>query len=70
MPRASADFLLAERRLALDLSAGFFLFGAVLNRFLASYAALNSFTQLVVKSKQREGIWKQWPILAGEQPIL
>lgn len=50
--------------------SGGYLFGAVLNRFLASYAALNSFTQLIIKSKQREGIWKQWEPMAGEGILL
>ncbi|HEU4766451.1 MAG TPA: type VI secretion system baseplate subunit TssF [Pyrinomonadaceae bacterium] len=50
--------------------SGGYLFGAVLNRFLASYAALNSFTQLIIKSKQREGIWKQWEPMAGEAILL
>lgn len=50
--------------------SGAFLFGAVLNRFLASYAAMNSFTQLVIKSKQREGIWKKWEPMAGEAILL
>jgi type VI secretion system protein ImpG len=50
--------------------SGGYLFGAVLNRFLASYAAINSFTQLVIKSKQREGIWKKWEPMAGETILL
>ncbi len=50
--------------------SGGFLFGAVLNRFLASYAAINSFTQLVIRSKQREGVWKQWEPMAGETVLL
>jgi len=50
--------------------SGGFLFGAVLNRFLASYAAINSFTQLILKSKQREGIWKKWEPMAGEAALL
>ena len=50
--------------------SGAFLFGAVLNSFLASYASVNSFTQLIIKSKQREGIWKQWKPMAGEEVIL
>ena len=49
---------------------GAFLFGAVLNSFLASYAAVNSFTQLIVKSKQREGIWKDWKPRTGAGPML
>ena len=50
--------------------SGGYLFGAVLNRFLASYAAINSFTQVVIKSKQREGIWKKWEPMAGESILL
>ena len=50
--------------------SGAFLFACVLNSFFASYAAMNSFTQLVVKSKQREGIWKQWRPMTGEQIVL
>ncbi|HEX6043055.1 MAG TPA: type VI secretion system baseplate subunit TssF [Pyrinomonadaceae bacterium] len=50
--------------------SGGFLFGAVLNRFLASYAAVNSFTQLIIKSKQREGVWKKWEPMAGETVLL
>ncbi len=50
--------------------SGGFLFGAVLNRFLASYAAVNSFTQLVIKSRQREGTWKKWEPMAGEAILL
>lgn len=50
--------------------SGGFLFGSVLNRFLASYAAINSFTQLIIKSKQREGVWKTWEPMAGETVLL
>ncbi|HYJ88205.1 MAG TPA: type VI secretion system baseplate subunit TssF [Pyrinomonadaceae bacterium] len=50
--------------------SGAFLFSAVLNGFLASHASVNSFTQLIVKSKQREGIWKTWDPMPGEQVIL
>jgi type VI secretion system protein ImpG len=50
--------------------SGGFLFSAVLNRFLASYASINSFTQLVIKSKQREGIWKTWEPMSGEAVLL
>jgi type VI secretion system protein ImpG len=47
-----------------------FLLGVVLNSFFALYASVNSFTQLVIKSKRREGIWKQWPPMAGEKIVL
>jgi len=49
---------------------GAFLFGAVLNRFFALYASVNSFTELVMTSMQREGEWKRWTPLAGTQPVL
>lgn len=49
---------------------GAFLFSAVLNSFLASYAAVNSFTQLIVKSKQPEGIYKEWKPMAGTAVML
>ena len=47
-----------------------FLMASVLNRYFALYTSINSFTQLVAKSAQREGIWKQWPPMVGEQFIL
>ncbi|HYW69405.1 MAG TPA: type VI secretion system baseplate subunit TssF, partial [Pyrinomonadaceae bacterium] len=50
--------------------SGAFLFACVLNSFFASYAAMNSFTQLALKSKQREGIWKPWRPMTGEQIVL
>jgi len=49
---------------------GIYLFAAVLERFFALYASLNSFSQLVVRSRQREGIVKKWPPRAGEMPLL
>jgi type VI secretion system protein ImpG len=50
--------------------SGAFLFGAVLNRFFASYASVNSFTQLIIESKQREGTWWEWKPMAGELVIM
>jgi type VI secretion system protein ImpG len=50
--------------------SGAFLFSAVLNSFLASYASVNSFTHLLVKSKQKEGYLKKWKPMAGEEVIL
>jgi type VI secretion system protein ImpG len=54
----------------LYVGSGSFLLAAVLNRFLPLYASVNSFTQLIIKSKQREGIWKRWEPAAGEQIVL
>ncbi len=47
-----------------------FLFASVLNNFFSLYTSVNSFTRLVIKSKQRKGDWKKWPHQAGEQIVL
>lgn len=49
-----------------------FLLASVLNHFLALYASVNSFTELVLVAEgdQREGPWKRWQPMAGEQIIL
>jgi type VI secretion system protein ImpG len=47
-----------------------FLLGAVLSRFFPLYAAVDSFTQLVTTSRQRDGTWTTWPPLCGETPVL
>jgi type VI secretion system protein ImpG len=49
---------------------GVFLFTAVLERFLALYASLNSFTQLVVKTRQRREVLKEWPPRAGQAILM
>ncbi|WP_376965014.1 type VI secretion system baseplate subunit TssF [Azospirillum sp. A26] len=45
-------------------------FGGVLSRFLGLYVNVNAFAQLRLRSVQRGGIWKTWPRLAGNQPVL
>ena len=60
--------LLFDEELYVGSSA--FLFASVLNRFFALYASVNSFTQLAIQSKQREGEWKRWQPIAGEQIVL
>jgi type VI secretion system protein ImpG len=47
-----------------------FLFAAVLERFLGLYTAINSFTQLTAKTRQRRGELKPWPPRSGEQILL
>jgi type VI secretion system protein ImpG len=46
------------------------LFSAVLERFLGLYVNMNSFSELVVKVRQREGELKRWPPRAGVQLLL
>jgi type VI secretion system protein ImpG len=52
------------------VGSGVFLFASVLERFLGLYASVNSFNQLVAKSKQREGFLKRWAPRTGEQILL
>ena len=47
-----------------------YLLSAVLDRFFSLYAGANAFTELVVSSKQRDGVWKRWPARAGEAFVL
>lgn len=51
-------------------SGNLFLFASVLERFLALYSNINSFTQAVATSNRRQGIMHQWPARAGMQNIL
>jgi type VI secretion system protein ImpG len=52
------------------VGSGVFLFAAVLEKFLGLYTSLNSFTQLIAKTRQREEALKRWPPRAGEQILL
>lgn len=52
------------------VGSGMFLFACVLERFLGLYASLNSFNQMVLRTEQREGDVKQFPVRAGEQDVL
>jgi type VI secretion system protein ImpG len=49
---------------------GVFLFATVIERFLALYTSINSFTQFVATTRQREGILKRWTPRAGEKTLL
>ena len=63
-----------EAQLELDESkftgTGVFLFACVLERFLGLYTSINSFTQTIVRVRQREGVMKRWPPRAGEMQVL
>lgn len=48
---------------------GVFLFASVLDRFLARYVTLNSFTQTSLRTEQRGHLYK-WPIKKGMRTIL
>ena len=49
---------------------GVYLFAAVIDRFLGLYASLNSFSQLVIKTRQRRAVLKQWPPRAGQTILM
>ncbi|MEX2138948.1 MAG: type VI secretion system baseplate subunit TssF [Pirellulales bacterium] len=54
------------------LGSGAFLFASALDRFLGLYTSINSFSKLVVTTRQREAqgeIWR-WPLRTGEQVLL
>jgi type VI secretion system protein ImpG len=52
------------------VGGGVYLFAAVLERFLSSYASLNSFTQLAVRTKQRKELLREWAPRAGQQILV
>ena len=49
---------------------GMFLFASVLERFLALYASMNSFTQLAAWSRQRKRVVREWAPRAGAKVLL
>lgn len=52
------------------VGSGVYLFASVLERFLALYVSINSFSQLVARTSQGERYFKKWPPRAGEQLVL
>ena len=49
---------------------GAYTFSAVMDVFLGLYTSMNSFSQLVVRTKQRKRILKQWPPRAGQKILI
>jgi type VI secretion system protein ImpG len=52
------------------VGSGVFLFASVLEAFLGLYVSLNSFSQLIARTRQRKEILKQWPPKAGQRILL
>ncbi len=50
--------------------SGVYTFSSVLDRFLALYTSMNSFSQLVVRTRQRKGVLKQWPARSGQKTLM
>jgi type VI secretion system protein ImpG len=49
---------------------GLYLFASVLDRFLALYAGVNTFTRTVATVARREGVYRRFPARAGEMIVL
>ena len=49
------------------IGSGLFLFAAVLERFLAVYCSVNSFTKLIATVQGREGELRRWQPRQGER---
>ena len=49
---------------------GVYLFASVMERFLGLYASINSFSRLVVRTRQRKGTLREWPPRAGWKALL
>jgi type VI secretion system protein ImpG len=52
------------------VGTGVLLFASVLERFLALYTTINSFTQLVARTTQGDGPLKIWPPRAGDHTLI
>ncbi|MBU2968404.1 type VI secretion system baseplate subunit TssF [Pseudoalteromonas sp. C2R02] len=50
--------------------SGVFFFTLILDRFFAQFAAINSFTQVVVQFKGHDEIYHTWPSRTGLRPLL
>jgi type VI secretion system protein ImpG len=49
---------------------GVYLFASVMEYFLGLYCTMNSFSQLVVSTKQRKEILREWPPRAGRKVLM
>ncbi len=52
------------------VGTGLYLFACILERFLAQYVSVNSFSQLILKTVQKEEAIKQWPPRNGNRVLL
>jgi type VI secretion system protein ImpG len=50
--------------------SGIYTFASVIDRFLGLYTSMNSFSQLVVRTRQRKGVLKQWPARSGQKILM
>jgi type VI secretion system protein ImpG len=50
--------------------SGAYLFASVLEKFLGLYSSMNSFTQLVARSRQRKEVLEEWTPRAGQSILV
>jgi type VI secretion system protein ImpG len=50
--------------------SGVYTFASMLDRFLGLYTSVNSFSQLVVRTRQRKGVLKKWPARSGRKILM
>ena len=50
--------------------SGVYLFASVLERFFGLYVSMNSFSQLVARSRQRKEPLGEWPPRAGQSILI
>jgi type VI secretion system protein ImpG len=51
------------------VGTGVYLFASVLEKFLGLYVSINSFSEMIAHTKQRDML-KRWPPRSGLQPLL
>ena len=49
---------------------GVYLFASVLEHFLGLYVSINSFSQLVARTRQRRENLREWPPRAGQKILV
>ncbi len=52
------------------VGSGLYLFASVLERFFAQYVSVNSFSQMILKTVQKQEELKKWPPRSGNQILL
>jgi type VI secretion system protein ImpG len=52
------------------VGAGVYTFCAMLDVFLGLYTSVNSFSQLVTRTRQRKGVMKRWPPRSGRKILI
>jgi type VI secretion system protein ImpG len=52
------------------VGGGTYLFASIIEHFLGLYASVNSFSQLVARSRQRKEVTWEWPPRAGQKVLL